>query len=87
MCAMAKKHVFNSTSCGSEGTVAGMGWKTYALCVGVLVFFFLLCDKIYLFGSFFKLAYNVRGTQNFGLFLYCHFGLYTHFGRITQLFA
>jgi len=28
-CAVAKKHVFDS-----EGTVAGMGWKTYALCVG-----------------------------------------------------
>jgi len=27
---MAKKHVFDS-----EGTVAGMGWKTYALCVGI----------------------------------------------------
>jgi hypothetical protein len=33
MCAAAKKHVFDS-----EGTVAGMGWKTYALCVGVFVF-------------------------------------------------
>ena len=27
-----KKHVF-----GSEGTVAGMGWQTYALRVGVLI--------------------------------------------------
>jgi len=31
---MAKKHVFDS-----EGTVAGMGWKTYALCVGISILF------------------------------------------------
>jgi len=42
----------------SEGTVAGMGWKTYALCVGVSCFFLFLCGKISVFRSFFKLAYN-----------------------------
>jgi len=29
----------------SEGSVAGMGWKTYALCVGVYVFSFLIAVK------------------------------------------
>jgi hypothetical protein len=42
----------------SEGTVAGTGWKTYALCVGVSIFSLFVCGKIYLFCSFFKLAFN-----------------------------
>jgi len=30
-----KKHVF-----GSEGMIAGMGWQTYALRVGIFLFIF-----------------------------------------------
>jgi hypothetical protein len=30
----------------SEGMIAGMGWKTYAMCVGVSVFSLFDCGKI-----------------------------------------
>ncbi len=32
--------------------VAGKGWKTYALCIGMVVFFFLIAVKYFYFGLF-----------------------------------
>jgi hypothetical protein len=48
----------------SEVTVAGKGWKTYALCAGISVFSHFNCDEIWLFCSFFKLAYNAFAVLN-----------------------
>jgi len=37
--------------------------------------------------SDFKIAHNVCGTQQVGLYLYCRVGLYALYGSGTQLFC